>query len=479
MSPRLTIRSFLRRRRRRRVRIGLAIGADQVVAVELGRGVATPTPARVHTRTLAPASGDGQWPDLTSAMRDLVAALDADSVVTHVGLLPSLAKAKVIRVPALRDRDLESLVTRNVRRYFILKGTQPAVADVARLERGASGETVSAVATCADRSVLETIESCLREAGVRIERIVAAPLAVIEVVRRRISAIRRHTAIVAVNAAGWSEVIELRDGRPALLQSADGTSAAVAKRVEGLLTSPSGPTATAHGVVVADADRREDTKRACISAVADAAPAEWTSLDDLEPAAMVAYGAVLVPEGTPLLLTDTIRRARARMNRIRLTSLVAAATALLALAANLHLVNLRREFESVAAERRDIAAPVARALELRRSVETVRSRLAAVAEVESATVTWVPAFAALALALPDSAYLVSMSTDGIDVRLAGIANAAAAVIPALEASPFLSNVSLTVARRNETGGGAERFDVALTLEPGAGRGPAIETGANR
>jgi Tfp pilus assembly protein PilN len=80
-------------------------------------------------------------------------------------------------------------------------------------------------------------------------------------------------------------------------------------------------------------------------------------------------------------------------------------------------------------------------------------------------VDWTPTLASLAQALPDSAYLLSMTAEGIELRLAGLAASASTIVPALEASPFLNNVSLTVARRAQGAMDSERFDVAALLNP--------------
>jgi general secretion pathway protein L len=111
------------------------------------------------------------------------------------------------------------------------------------------------------------------------------------------------------------------------------------------------------------------------------------------------------------------------------------------------------------------APKVNRAIEQRQTAELLRARLAAVARLESESLPWTPTVAALATTLPDSAYLITLSAEGLKLRLAGIAASASAVVPALESSPLLREVSLTTARRRQGAAAGEDFDLDLALRP--------------
>ncbi|MDH3569422.1 MAG: PilN domain-containing protein, partial [Gemmatimonadota bacterium] len=150
--------------------------------------------------------------------------------------------------------------------------------------------------------------------------------------------------------------------------------------------------------------------------------------------------------------------------------LAAAAVVMLGVSAGLRLWDLRRELEVVAASRQVLALRVSEIPELRRSLHTVNTLVDGIAQIEEGVVHWTPVVAALAEALPDSAYLVSMTADGLELRLVGVATVASVIVPALEASPLLRGVSLTAARRAAGSQGGEQFDVGLALERRAGGG---------
>jgi len=468
--------------RRRRARVGFTIGLDHIVAVELRWGLTGPRVGQVQTRPLSPPADDGTWPDLTDALREVTEALGVRIAAASIALRRPIARAKVLAVPRLSRRDARALLTRNVRRYFVV-GSEPVEADAMWLRRGKRGETVPALAVCADRRRIEMIEQCFAAAGVTVDGLTAASLALTHAVCRSLTAARRGGTVIAVETAGWSEGIALCDGRPTALQPWAQPAAGIAELVRGLQECgadvPEPGASDVTGIVLASAERREHVTEA-VAAATGHAPIDWAGVDYLEPDAVAALGAALVPERAPLLLTDAARRVRRRRIRSRIAMLGTAAALLLAVSAGLYRLDLARELRQVTTARGAMAQEVSAALELRRSVTGVQERLKAFAEAEQAEIDWTPALAALAQALPDSAYLLSLTADGIEIRLAGVANAASSVVPALEASPLLGKVSLTAARRADGGVDAERFDVALFLDPESiGRSRARPEGAHQ
>jgi Tfp pilus assembly protein PilN len=72
--------------------------------------------------------------------------------------------------------------------------------------------------------------------------------------------------------------------------------------------------------------------------------------------------------------------------------------------------------------------------------------------------------AALAQALPDSAYLVSLSTSGSKIQLTGLAVSAHAVVAPLEASPAFTDVALSAASRRDPAVRRERFELSASVD---------------
>jgi hypothetical protein len=456
------------------VHLGLAIAPDRIVAVELTKRLTGMRPGRVHARSLAPPEDDGTRPDLTEAIADLLNAIGARRGTASIALLRPLAQAKVISAPPLTRRDLRLLVTRNARRYFIT-GTDPVVADALRSGVRRREKPTPAVATCADAGQIEAIHRSVTQGGLHNDFITAAPLALAEAIRLHVPDARRGPVVVAVCSRGWCEGITLSDGTPYRFEPWTETGAAeppdLAARIAQTAFGEAGGTEpTVRAIVVAPSAERKPIVDEVRRELGDDLIDLPASVQELEPAAMAAYGAVLMREDAPALLPQPVRRDRQRRIRRRVGALAAAAVVMLSVSAGLHLWDLRRELEAVAASRQVLAPRVSEILELRRSLHTVNTIVDGVAKFEESAVHWTPVMAALAEALPESAYLVSMTADGIELRLAGVAEVASLIVPALEASPLLREVSLTVARRSGGAQGGEQFDVGLALERRRGGG---------
>jgi Tfp pilus assembly protein PilN len=325
------------------------------------------------------------------------------------------------------------------------------------------------MAVCGSASRAESIYAALCEAGLRPDVITAAPLAIIGAVAALVPGARKGRLTIAIYGPDWREGIAVQEGAPLLLEPWNGVAATdVAGLVAGLGSADpgeaDGPGGRRRTVVLAPPDDWQEISNG-LSRETAGPPLEAAALSEFEPAALAAYGAALVPESAPLLLSERARRVRrGRLNR-RAAGLAAAAVLAIATAGALRLWGLGREFDAVAAERRAHAVEVSQALQMRQTAEAIRVRLESIASVERSKLPWTPAVAALAEALPDSAYLVSLSAEGMQLRLAGVASSASAIVPALEASPLLREVSLTAARRADGSGASESFDLALAIEP--------------
>jgi Tfp pilus assembly protein PilN len=466
-------RSLVRLRGERKHRyVGLAIGRDRIVAVELVHRALGARPGRVHVRPLDSPPDNGTWPDLTEAVVELMQALGAQRATAGIALLRPLAQSKVIAVPPLRRRDLRSLVLRNARRYFIT-AAEPVIADVQRWGMSRAGKPTPAVAACADARMVDVIHRSVAQAGLHVDFITAAPLALAELIRRRVPQVRRGPAVVAVASPGWCEGVAMTLGRPSAFEPwPDRTGTGVSPLVAQMSRAAAAGTEDAAPpvVLVASSEERDDVEAHLRRELGEEVIQLPDGLSDLDPDAVAAFGAAVMREDAPALLPGSLRREHRQRETKRLAGLAAAAVVLLCVAAGIRLWDLRRELEAVTVSRQVLAPRVAEVVELRRALGMVNAVVDGLAQVEASAVHWTPVVAALAEALPDSAYLISMSADGVELQLAGVAKAASVIVPALEASPLLREVSLTAARRGSGPQAGEQFDVWLALERRQGGG---------
>lgn len=459
-------------RARHRVRLGLAVGPDRVVAVEVRATLRGLRPGRLESRALAPLAGRREWLELAQALREILGAWGADGGTASVAVLRPLAHAKRIAAPRVRRQELRRLVTRGVRRYFLIE-TDGVVADAARLGRRASRGLAAAIAACAPDDVVEAIEGAVTSAGLRPRLITSASLALAQAVATLPAASRRGRLLLAVRSADWCEGIALDGGAPVLLEPwpaavrADGDA-----RLLRLAEQAFGDAGEARALVWAGA---EPSLRPVTEAGAGR-PLSARSPLRLEPVSAAAFGAAIAREDVPALHREPLRRDMRRRIMRRIAGLVAVAAAALAVGAGLYLWGLERELAAVQAARRAMSAEVAQALHVRRAADAIRGRLDAVASVEATQMRWTPVLAALAQTLPDSAYLVSLVADEGNLTLSGLGTSVPSIVPALEAVPFFTDVTLTQASSGGDPGQRQRFDLTLTLSrvPAARAAPAAE-----
>jgi hypothetical protein len=191
---------------------------------------------------------------------------------------------------------------------------------------------------------------------------------------------------------------------------------------------------------------------------------------ELSPSALAAFGAVLAGERPPQFVTGAIRQRRTARHHRWTAGLAAAAGIVLVLAGAVHLHGVRREIDAAEAVRRAMAADVAAAAEARRSLAALQGRVEAIAALEAdAGPRWTGFFAELAGALPDSAYIVSFTGDGDQIKLGGFAHEAHAIVPALQSSALLGDAAFAAPLRRDGTDGRERFELAV---PVRAAGPA-------
>jgi Tfp pilus assembly protein PilN len=450
--------------------IALAVAPDHVVVARLSRHGRALRIAGVMRCPLQPISG-GAWPALEEALRELASDLGVPGGTADIALLRRLAHTKVIPLPPVRASQLPALVRRSARRHFAVRD-EALVADGSRLPGPRTADAlVPTLAACAPAQVVEAVAQACAAAGFRVGRIVSAPVALAEAVCARLPRARRGRVAALTMAAG-ADLVLLDDGVPLRVQPVSATDAAdveaVLERVLDALREAEHEDKPLDAVVVCGAPDEAGVLRDRLHADGTyGTRLIWApELEHFPAEAIVALGAALARSSAPLLLPPALVAARARAARRRTVVMAAASLLFLIGSAGLHLWGLRREVDAVLARRAAIASSVARAREMRGSVEGVRERLQAIAALEREPAGWTEKIAALAAALPDSAHLRTLAADSTGLRLAGMAPSASAVVPALEAHPLFQRVSLAAPVRFEQGDAGERFDVVAQVRGG-------------
>jgi Tfp pilus assembly protein PilN len=456
-----------------RVRVGIALGNEQMTAVELRQSWRGVRPGRVWSWPVMPLTDDVGQAALAQALEELHDALGAAEVSASFALLRPLAQAKVIATPPIGRRALELLVQRNAQRYFI--GAAEGGALVTASPVGTSsplGRASSrAVAVYAAEQTVAAITAAADSVGMVVERITAAPLALREAVRALVPGVRRGRVLAIVGGTSWLEALLLDDDTlrfalplpAASVADAESTARTVSRLIadgEGCGCRPERAM-----VISGDAAREDAALRIAADTDSDVSPLPVPpAIEQLTPAALAAFGASLSGGRSPLLVTDALRDARRRGTIRRTASLYAVAAVMLSAGAATHLWTLHGRLAHVEASRRALSASLAPAMAERRSVEAARTTLDALARVERESPRWTRVLAALAQALPESAYLVSLSTSGSKLQLTGLAESAHAVVAPLEASPAFADVTLSTASRRDPAARRERFELSASVD---------------
>jgi Tfp pilus assembly protein PilN len=191
----------------------------------------------------------------------------------------------------------------------------------------------------------------------------------------------------------------------------------------------------------------------------------------VERATAAALAVLSLPEDAPVLLPPAADERYARPGRFRSRALTWLAVALGVTALASHLAWMRHARGELVAERKELRATVDTVLRQRQALDATRemSRQMQLAAVEHAGRTGI--LLEVARALPDSAYLVSLSVDRDGVRLTGFARSAASLVTTLDRSTSLANVALVSSVRLTDAAGLERFDLTARLEGAGAEGP--------
>lgn len=466
-------------RRGGRARLAMAAGPDRLVVVRLGRGMRGLRVDEVMRYDLASADGAA----LEEGLRGLAEELGAGGGRMDVALMRRMAHAKVVPLPPVRRAELGALLRRNARRHFAVRD-EPLVADALRMPGPRSGSLAPSLATVAPAAVVQSIADAAEGAGFAIGRMVPAAVALAEAVRARVPRARKGRIAAVCCAPGAPELVLLENGAVRLVQPLPASTDPVtlARAVAAAVREASADGAPADALLVLGDDGEAEMVRYALEAEGGAPPLLLDSgLDGLPAEAVLALGAALARDSAPTLLPESVRRERARAARRRTALLAAAASILLLIAAAAHLTGLRREVDAVRARRAEIRPQVGRALEARGGVTELRERLRVLSALEAQAPQWTERMASLARALPDSAWLRTLTADSAGVRMAGVARSVSTVIPALEASPRFDRVGLAAPIRWEAGDTGERFEVSAQIQSGetktAAKAPAAAPAA--
>jgi Tfp pilus assembly protein PilN len=459
--------------------VGIALGNDLLTAVELRQSWRGVRPARVWSWPLLPLTDDAGPAALATALDALRDALGAAEVSASIALLRPLAQAKVIATPPVGRGALEQLVQRNAQRYFIA-GPEAALVAASPVGSPLDRSSSRAVAVYAAEQTVAAITAAAAAAGIAVERITAAPLALHEAVRALVPGVRRGRVLAIMGGTSWLEALLLHDDTLRLALPLPVASAAdaeaTARTVSRLIADGEGCGCRPDRAIVVSGDGVRDEAATRILADTDAEVSSIPippAMEQLDPAALAAFGAALAGGRSPLLVTDALRDARRRRATRRTASLYAVAALMLSAGAATQLWSLERRLHDVEASRRALSPSLAPAMAARKQVDAARSTLAALARVERESPRWTRVLAALAGALPDSAYLLSLSTNGAKLQLTGLAVSAHAVVAPLEASPAFTDVALAAASRPDPTVQRERFELSASVDTSAAAHAAI------
>lgn len=413
----------------------------------------------------APTSDAIAWPSLTVALRELATLAGETNGRLAIALLPPVSETRRLDVPPLDDDELELIVARNAARYFV-GAHGPQIVSVANgRTRRAAGD--GAVASAVPAWTVRLLYAAARESGWRVSHIVPAESAWVLAATECWPAAARDAALVLVHHRDRTDALQLRDGAITNVRRFRSVATEAAVLAESLVAPA---TVFALGAV----GERKAWSAALAERQVQSAPPSVLPAELVGSPALLAAAYAVEATAMPFRTDETRAADRSRRNRTMWT-LVGAAALLLAVAAGLAYVDVRRELAAVAAERAALKPQLAITMVGRTSVETVSGQLQALATAERQAPHWSEVIRDLTAQLPADAYLTAIRGRGDSVFFDGMATRASAVFPAVERVPSFAGVKAAAAVRRELGEGGEpmeKFTLAAKLKlSGAPREP--------
>jgi hypothetical protein len=462
----------------RTVRVGVALSATELCASD-GRLRGDRIGAHGFRMPLDAMNGDtnggvATWPSLTTALRELGAALGVAGGTLDVALSPPLAEVRVIELPPLGEAELQRLLARNAGRYFVAaRGAQVVGTSVpARRKRGAP---VPVVAAAAPLRLIVAIREAARDAGWTVEIVAPAETAWAGAATVIWPALARRDGHVLVTHDERTDLLQLENGRLAGVRRFRAGAADAAAVAEALIP-PAGAAQPRSSVVAFGRTAPRDELARALSALGVAVtppPAEWAErAASPERIAALHAGA----EDGPVLRTVADQETRREHARRATMIVVATAAALFVLAAGIELWGVKRQLADVQAQRAALKPQLATTLVGRMSVDGAWSRLSELTAAERDAPRWSVVLARLSEHLVSDAYLTGFRGRGDSVVIDGLADRAALVFNAIERTPGLSGVRAAAPVRREApadgGDPMERFTLAARV--GDRRTPAAD-----
>lgn len=362
-------------------------------------------------------SSEPGWTWLEAAAAEAVAEghVATDETLDLVLLRP-LVSTRALALPPCRRSILLRLLSASRGRYFA-RSDEAVVIDAWRTGRGANGERC-VVAACAAADTVSDVSTALLAGGLTIRRVLSAPLAVARAAQLVDARLKNAPEAVAAAFGDCScELIRLSCGEPTSfvptpLDEGRGNAAAAVDAAIRALARVEGSQPLAVALGSTDAAK---------SIVENAAtPFELgfhPGIRSLE--ALAAVGAVHLEAEAPDLSPYEVRARRDRSRRWRTIVAVGVACVATFTAAQLHLLDLRRELHAASYAREVLAPTVEDALRTRSAVQLARTVAGELAEYERRRSNWTAVIADLASALPVSIYVTRLEATSDSVAIAG------------------------------------------------------------
>lgn len=384
-------------------RLGVAVSRQRVQAVAVGRAGVVWAAERQF---------DGPE-DLAAALAELAGQRPRGVRHVTVALEADVCQVKLLRTfPSVSRARLERAIAVQARRWFLGNGG-PLTTAAIWIRRGGP-----ALATAADRLLLEAIRSGTAAAGLRLSRVSPASALLATCLPDG-----SHARVLG----GVVEELAIRNGRVDDLRHRPWTASTESPAV-------SIPGFEDHGTV---------------SPVAYAAACGRTTLDLL-----------------PALRADTANR----VEWLRLFAAGVIALLVWSAAVGVFLARTARTVNRADALLASLAPSLARAESMERDLTRADDALAFMAEAQRTRSADAVLLAVLTQALPDSVYLTALSRSPDDqVTMVGFAPSAAAVLAALAARAGVREVAFQgpVTREVVAGLTRERFALGFRWDPGA------------
>jgi len=443
--------------------IGLALSGREITAVILGRNGFS----SARTPVSLDQEGMDRRQELAGAFGELRQALErgrgrpTHGARAYVTLMPPLADARVLSFPPMRADEVQSVVRRDVARYF-LGAERSQVVGIRMPRRGRGGRAENRVpstpvlAAAAPLSLLEDLKNALHDVG-----------------WRGVSFSPAHSAWMAVASSMQGEAVKglvAVEGSTAHVMRLDGPNPTVVRKIpssDGSAIAQALRGGPGRVLVLTNSQGFGDLQGSLANEGLIAVRDRGGLPTPGESAASRADAAELQ------LVSPTMagqQRARARRHT---GSLLATAAVLVVASFGVRFLGARRELNAVQDQRAGIRAEVAPLLAARDSLEHLAVEAESMEEISRRAPLWTRALVELTALLPRDAYLTGFYASGDTVEIEGAGARAGSAIQALREAGVFEEVRLegVVERELEDGETAvERFRLWARVPPGSTEG---------